>query len=47
MEKIIRQEFHFKKKLPTTHCASGFKEVHFIFWPDNLNLLRDSAGFVN
>ena len=47
MEKIIRQEFHLRKKLPTKHRASKFKDVHFIFWPDNWNLHHDSAGSVN
>jgi hypothetical protein len=47
VETIILQEFDLKKKLPTAHCASRFKDVHFIFWPDNLNLHRDGAGCVN
>jgi len=47
METIIRQEFDLRKKVPNTHCASKFKDVHFIFWADNLNLHHDGAGYVN
>jgi hypothetical protein len=47
MEAIIRQEFDLREKLPITHCAFSFRDVHFIFWPDNSNFHRDIAGSVN